>query len=66
MEIIINGENQTINENTTISQLLKQLQVEEKIVAISLNLNVVKKETWNNVFLKENDRLELLQFMSGG
>ncbi len=66
MQISINGECQTITDNTTIAQLLKQLQVEERIVAISLNANVVKKDTWANVCLQENDKLELLQFMSGG
>lgn len=66
MQIYINGEAQTIAENTTITQLLAQLQVEEKIVAISLNANVVKKDTWEQVCLNENDKLELLQFMSGG
>lgn len=66
MQVYINGKHQVIDNETTISQLLKQLQVEEKIVAISLNANVVKKDTWSHVCLKENDKLELLQFMSGG
>lgn len=66
MQIYINGKHEKIENETTIAQLLKQLQVEEKIVAISLNANVVKKDTWSQVFLKENDKLELLQFMSGG
>ncbi len=66
MKVIINGENQILGDNTTISQLLEQLKIEEKIVAISLNSDVIKKDTWDNVYLKENDNLELLQFMSGG
>ena len=66
MPIIINGENQTLNDSISISQLLKQLEIEERIVAVSLNSNVVKKGTWENVILKDNDRVELLQFMSGG
>ncbi len=66
MQIIINGENQTLNDSISISQLLKQLEIEERIVAVSLNSNVVKKGTWENVILKDNDRVELLQFMSGG
>ncbi len=66
MQISINGEHQTIADNITITQLLEQLEVEDKIVAISLNANVVKKDTWTQVYLKEHDKLELLQFMSGG
>lgn len=66
MQIYINGKHQTIENEITITQLLKELQVEEKIVAISLNSSVVKKDTWSQVALKENDKLELLQFMSGG
>lgn len=66
MQISINGEHQNIADNITITQLLEQLEVEDKIIAISLNANVVKKDTWTQVYLKEHDKLELLQFMSGG
>ena len=66
MQISINGEHQNIADNITITQLLEQLEVEDKIVAISLNAKVVKKDTWTQVYLKEHDKLELLQFMSGG
>ncbi|EMZ37536.1 sulfur carrier protein ThiS [Helicobacter bilis] len=66
MQISINGEHQNIADNITITQLLEQLEVEDKIIAISLNANVVKKDAWTQVHLKEHDKLELLQFMSGG
>lgn len=66
MQIFINGQHQTITDNITITQLLEHLEIEGKIVAISLNASVVKKDTWTQVYLKEHDKLELLQFMSGG
>ncbi|RDU72894.1 thiamine biosynthesis protein ThiS [Helicobacter aurati] len=66
MELIINGETQSFHENISVSELLKELNVEERIVAISLNSDVVRKGTWEQIILQNNDRLELLQFMSGG
>ncbi|STQ85660.1 sulfur carrier protein ThiS [Helicobacter muridarum] len=66
MELIINGEIKTFSNNISISNLLKELSIEERVVAISLNLDIVKKELWDQTILKDNDRLELLQFMSGG
>lgn len=66
MELIINGEIKTFSDNISISNLLKELSIEERVVAISLNLDIVKKELWGQTILKNNDRLELLQFMSGG
>ncbi|RDU59976.1 sulfur carrier protein ThiS [Helicobacter sp. MIT 14-3879] len=66
MELIINGETQNFGESISIAELLRELNIEERIVAISLNSHVVKKGAWENTVLQNNDKLELLQFMSGG
>ena len=66
MQVTINGETKNLNGELSIRDLLKELQVEEKIVALSINANLVKRDTWDSTLIKENDKIELLQFMGGG
>jgi len=35
-------------------------------MATAVNMNVVKKEHWNEFELHENDKVEFLQFVGGG
>ena len=66
MKIIVNGENKEINPNTTIKTLIQMLQVENKVMAVAVNMQVVKKEDWDKYIIKENDKIELLHFVGGG
>lgn len=65
MRLIVNGkEKQT--EAKTIKDLLKELQIEDKVMASAVNMNVVKKENWETFELSDGDRVEFLQFVGGG
>lgn len=66
MNIKVNDEILEVTDGINISSLLQKLNLENKIVAISLNLNIIKKESWPSTNLKEDDSLELLHFMGGG
>ncbi|PAF51444.1 thiamine biosynthesis protein ThiS [Helicobacter sp. 13S00401-1] len=67
MLLTINGKELSFEENPlSISSLLKKLNIEEQVVAISLNTDIVKKDKWSITTLKEKDNLELLHFMGGG
>lgn len=65
MNIIVNGEEKKTNSQT-ILELLDELDIEEKVMAAALNLDVVKKENWKTQGLKEGDKVEFLQFVGGG
>jgi len=66
MNVIINGEKKDIKENITIYQLLTELNILDKVMAVAVNMEIVKKDNWKNYIIKENDKLELLQFVGGG
>ena len=66
MNIIVNGEELNIAENSTISQLLEKLEVSNKVMAVAINMEIVKKESWDTHKIKEGDKLELLHFVGGG
>ncbi|PPK61197.1 sulfur carrier protein ThiS [Malaciobacter marinus] len=66
MTLIINGEKKEFEENITLIEIMKSLQVEDKVMAAAVNMEIVKKDQWNSYTLNNQDKLELLQFVGGG
>ncbi|NPV26542.1 MAG: sulfur carrier protein ThiS [Firmicutes bacterium] len=66
MKITLNGKEEVINEGTSIAALIALKGLNPETVIVEYNFNLVKKETWAGIVLKENDRLEILRFVGGG
>lgn len=66
MKLIINGETKQFNENLTLLEIIQKLQIESKVMAAAINMEVVKKDNWNSFKPKDGDKLELLNFVGGG
>ena len=66
IKIKINGKLNIINDKTKLSVLLKDLKVPLRKVAIELNREIVDKKKLNKIFLKTNDKLEIVHFIGGG
>ena len=66
MKAQINGEDTDIKNNMTVSELLNELEIDKKAVAVELNLTVMKKSEYDNTFIKENDKIEIVHFVGGG
>lgn len=66
MNLIINGDEKTFENGMNISAILKQLRIEEKVMACAVNMEIVKKEQWVSFVPNEGDKIEFLQFVGGG
>ena len=66
MNVIINDENLTFDNESSLNYIIQNLKIENKIMAASVNMNIIKKDKWKNFIVKENDKIELLQFVGGG
>ena len=66
MKIIINGIEKNVKENITIKELLENLNVLDKTMAVAVNMKIVKKDEWSKYKLNENDKIEALNFVGGG
>ena len=66
IKIKINGKLSIIDDNFSLSTLLKQLKVPLKKVAIELNREIVDKKKLNKIKLKKNDNIEVVHFIGGG
>jgi sulfur carrier protein len=68
MKIKINGEPETINQDTlTVSELLvfKDVKMPD-MVSVEYNGEMLDREKFDTTQLKENDEVEFLYFMGGG
>ena len=66
MELIINGENKSFDDTFSLQQIITDLQIEDKVMAAAVNMDIVKKENWKDFIPKDDDKIELLQFVGGG
>lgn len=66
MNIKINGEDKTIEQNTSLKSLFDSLDINSNIMASAVNMQVIKKDKWDKLILKRNDEIEFLQFVGGG
>lgn len=66
MEIIVNGELRRVDQETTITRLLDELELGGKYVAVEVNLQLVPRQRHAEHRLAEGDRLEIVTFVGGG
>ena len=66
MTVIVNGKSKTFQESITLLGILKELDLVDKVMAAALNMEIIKQDNWDKQVLKDNDRLELLDFVGGG
>ena len=66
IKIKINGKINKIDDKTKLSDLVKNLRVPLKKVAIELNREIVDKKNLNKINLKVNDKIEIVHFIGGG
>ncbi len=66
IEIVINGETRAVPPETSLPELLQILELAGDRVAIELNREIVRRDRWPQVRLRDQDRLEIVQFVGGG
>lgn len=66
MQIILNGEPRLVAEQITLADLVAELGLADKRVAIERNLEIVPYGHYEQYRLQEGDRLEIVQAIGGG
>lgn len=67
MKIILNGKGKVIDENIkNLQQCVALILGDKRGVLVELNGKIIKNGKRGNILLKENDKIELIQFMGGG
>ena len=66
MTIRLNGEPFEIAGPLTISNLLAELKIDPRIVAVEHNVVVVKRQQYETTMIAEGDEIEIVRFVGGG
>ena len=66
LRIHVNGESREVAEESSLQDLVDSLKLVPERVAIELNQGVVRRTDWPTTILKDDDRVEIVQFVGGG
>ena len=65
-KIQLNGKKLKIQTNLTINDLIKKYKLKENKIAIEVNGVILPKNSYKNKKVKNNDKIEIVQFIGGG
>jgi len=66
IKIRVNGKVKSISKDCKMSDLVKNLKIPIKKVAIELNQEIIDKKKINKIYVKNNDKIEIVHFIGGG
>lgn len=62
----INGEPRTCTPQTPLPQLLEQLGLNPRLVAVEYNGEILHRQFWPQTQMQAGDRLEIVTIVGGG
>ena len=66
MNIVLNGQPREVGQRITLADLLVELNLEPRHVAVEVNRDVVPRTRHAQAVLQEGDRVEIVTFVGGG
>ena len=66
IKIKLNGKLKTINNKSTLFNIVQKNKIPLMKVAIELNQEIVDKKKIKSISLKNNDQIEIVHFIGGG
>jgi len=64
--IQLNGETLDCDTNTTVDQLVSQLELQDKRLAVEINQHIIPRSTFSEHLLQPQDVVEIVQAIGGG
>lgn len=66
VKIILNGEEKIFQQNLSLLNLIDELELDIKKIAIEKNYQIILPEDFANNALCEGDKIEIVHFIGGG
>jgi sulfur carrier protein len=66
MQVTVNGQSRELAEQTTIAELLAELELDPRTLAVECNLNLVPRAQHAETQLTAGDRVEVVTLVGGG
>lgn len=67
MDITLNGQSHSANDDDTVTSLVASLGHDDDApIAVAINGEMIPRSRWNAVFIAEGDDVEIVSPMQGG
>ena len=66
VHITLNGDRFEVARPLTVTELLAQLAIDARRVAVEHNLVVLKRDRFEKTIVQEGDEIEIVNFVGGG
>lgn len=66
MVITLNGERLELDRPLSVTDLLVELEIDPRRVAVEHNLSIIRRNTFPQVIVEDGDRVEIVNFVGGG
>jgi thiamine biosynthesis protein ThiS len=66
MRIRLNGKDREIRGGHTVRSLLTELELEPAMIVVEHNRDILERDRYGDVPVREGDTLELVTFVGGG
>ncbi|NBV07131.1 MAG: sulfur carrier protein ThiS [Proteobacteria bacterium] len=66
VKIILNGEEKILSRKMTVADLIAELELDVKKIAVEKDLEIVNPDQFLQVILDEGSRVEIVHFIGGG
>ena len=66
IKIKLNGKEQEIKSDMTVSDLLIKWRMRPEVVTVEINENILQKLDYDTTKIKEGDQVEFVFYMGGG
>jgi thiamine biosynthesis protein ThiS len=65
-QVTVNGERRSIPALTSLMDVVRSLGLEPQRVAIELNREIVRRDSWAATVVADGAEIEIVQFVGGG
>lgn len=66
MKVTMNGEERDVAEGVTVSELLASLGINPQLVAVEVNLDILRRGQYPETVLRPGDTVEIVHMVGGG
>ncbi len=66
MTVRLNGEERTLKEGSTVAELVAELALRVRRIAVEVNRDIISREEYATTELHHGDVIEVVHFVGGG
>ena len=64
--VYVNGETRSLLSSLTMAELLQQMELQDKRIAVELNREIIPRTQHGATLLQQGDRIEIVHAIGGG